>query len=453
MSSTNRLKFYFFHLMPYPHIPPEETLPSTWVTLSNKHYDPRHGHRLYNEYLNQLVDAERYGFDGVIVNEHHANAYGTMPAPDLIAAYLVARTNDIPIGIIGNAIPLHGNPLRIAEEIAMLDVISGGRIISGFVRGLGCEYFNNAVYAGDSIERFWEAHDLIIKAWTEDGPFTWQGDHYYIPNVNPWPRPMQQPHPPIWIPGYGSLETITQCAKRKYTYMGIFAPQWFYKASFGKYREEANKFGYEASKDQLMACLPTYVAETDAQAEREAKAHMSWLFNTGLKFPGHLFFPPGYMTKKSMRGFLNMSEKFDLKPPYELSYSELLEQNYMVVGSPETVIEKYSEYCEDVGAGGVICAGSPFGPMPDWMVKKNMQMFAEEVMPKFRDADGKPAYMKEERPGVHTLGELHATAGKPDLPALSRVEGIEDGLVDHRTAHLPENIDAALGAGKKAGAD
>ena len=174
----NKLRFYAFHLMPYPDIPPTAEFDSSWVSLSNKYYNPHRGRVLYNEYIDQLASAEDFGFDGVGVNEHHANYYGTMPSPNIIAAMLIQRTNRIPIGVIGNAIPLHGNPLRVAEEIAMLDVISGGRIISGFVRGIGCEYFNNPVPPGDSQERFAEAHDLIIKAWTDEGPFTWQGDHF-----------------------------------------------------------------------------------------------------------------------------------------------------------------------------------------------------------------------------------------------------------------------------------
>ena len=111
----NKLRFYFFHLMPYPHIPPTDTFESSWVSLSNRHYDPHRGRVLYNEYIDQLVAAEDFGYDGVGVNEHHANFYGTMPSPNIIAAMLIQRTQHIPIGVIGNAIPLHGNPLRPAR--------------------------------------------------------------------------------------------------------------------------------------------------------------------------------------------------------------------------------------------------------------------------------------------------------------------------------------------------
>ncbi len=438
-----RLKFYFFHLMPYGFIPPADEFESSWVTLSNKHYDPERGHILYNQYIDLLVDAERLGYDGSIVNEHHANAYGTMPAPNLIAAQVVARTKDLPVGIVGNAIALHGNPLRVAEEIAMLDVISGGRIIHGIVRGIGCEYFNNPVPPPDSVERFWEANDLIIKAWTQPGPFTWQGKHYYIPNVNVWPRPIQQPHPPCWLPGMGSMETIRECAKNRYTYMMIFSPMWMCKAGFQRLREEADKCGYELSPDQAMAAVPTYVAETDKQAPREATAYMQWLFNTGLKIKAAHYFPPGYLTDRSFRNQNAAVIKHGVKPPALLSYDELIELGYIIVGSPETVAERYAIYCEEIGAGGMLCAGSPAGPMPHWMAMKNMQLFAEEVIPRFRDADGKPAYMRDEKRFARTNTERAALSGEPDLPPRGNVQGM-DGFPELRDIHLPEKIDEYL---------
>lgn len=447
----NKLRFHFFHLMPYPYLPPTADFPSTWATLSNENYDPRHGHQLYNQYLDQLTAAEQYGYDSIIVNEHHANAYGTMPAPNIIAAILVDRTHDIPIGIVGNAIPLHGNPLRVAEEIAMLDVISGGRIISGFVRGIGPEYFNNGIDPTASVSRFWEAHDLIIKAWTEPGPFVWQGEHFHIPNVNPWPRPLQSPHPPIWIPGHGTLETIKKVAQHRYTYLAVFAPSWFHKKSFDLLRKTANDFGYEASVDQFNACVPTYVAETDVQAHREAKAHISWLFNTGLKMPWEIYFPAGYMSKLSFSNFMGAIMKYKLKPISELTYDEMLEDGYIIVGSPQTVVDKYAAYCEGLGAGGMVLAGSPVGPMPHWMTMKNMQIFAEEVIPHFRDSEGKPDYMKHDRLVARTHAERVSTIGKPSQPARSMVAGA-DTLISHTEAHLPELIDPTFN-NKKAAAD
>src|ERR671922_1696709 len=153
------MQFFAFHLMPWDRLPADfaTKYESAWTWLPNSIYDPKHGHTLYNRYLDELCLADELGFDGVCVNEHHQNAYGTMPSPNLMAAYIAARTERIPIGVIGNALPLHANPIRVAEEIAMLDVMSGGRIISGFVRGTGMEYHSYAANPSYSQERFWEA--------------------------------------------------------------------------------------------------------------------------------------------------------------------------------------------------------------------------------------------------------------------------------------------------------
>ncbi len=445
----NKLDFYFFHLMPYPYIPQGEDIESTWVTLSNSHYDPKVGHRLYNEYLEQSVAAERFGYDGTIVNEHHQNAYGTMPSPNIMGAYIAAKTERIPIGIIGNALPLHANPVRVAEEIAMLDVISGGRIISGFVRGTGMEYYSYASNPAFSQERFWEAHDLIIKAWTEDGPFNWQGEHFHLPYVNPWPRPLQQPHPPVWLPGTGSFETIEKAAERRYPFMMVFAPQWFTKAAYDMYRRGAEKHGYEPSPKQLAAAIPTYVAETDEQAHREAKPHVMWLFQNGLKIPPYHWFPPGYMTKKSFANMLGAKIKHNMKDHWELTYDELLEERYIIVGSKDTVIERLTELTDDLGAGIVLGAGGHIGAMPHWQVLKSMQIMAEQVTPHFRDPDGKPSYAKQDRPGVMTRTEHAATVGRPERRPLVHLDG--GPPVDAETAYVAELFERGHGPGEQPG--
>src|ERR1700758_4615272 len=113
---------------------------SAWVVLPNALYDPVKGAEEYQAYLDQLTSAERLGFDAIGVNEHHQTAYGLMPAPNLIASALIQRTKRVKIAILGRALPLVNNPIYIAEEFAMLDVMSKGRIIAGFVRGIGSEY-------------------------------------------------------------------------------------------------------------------------------------------------------------------------------------------------------------------------------------------------------------------------------------------------------------------------
>src|SRR5437762_13314911 len=144
-----------------------------------------------------------------------------MPSPHPNGAILAPQTKPVQIPGIGNALPLYNPVARVAEEFAMIDVISGGRLIAGMVVGGGPEYYSFSINPADARERFQEAHDLIVKAWTEPGPFEFIGKHFRIRYVNPWPRPIQQPHPEVWIPGAGSLETVEFVARHRYAYMGI----------------------------------------------------------------------------------------------------------------------------------------------------------------------------------------------------------------------------------------
>src|SRR5260370_40813956 len=146
--------------------------------MANCIYDPIKGHAQYNRYLDEIERADKLGWDSVIVNEHHQNAYGTMPSPNLIAAALTQRVKRAKIGIVGNALPLHDDPLRVAEEIAMLDVLSGGRIISGFVPGTGMEYFSYNINPTISRVRMDEPLDLVTQSGARPGRFAFQGDDY-----------------------------------------------------------------------------------------------------------------------------------------------------------------------------------------------------------------------------------------------------------------------------------
>src|SRR5690606_3130697 len=217
------LKFFFFHLMPYAALDPDydKKYNSAWVTLPNSYYDPQVGHQLYNRYLDEIEYADELGWDGICVNEHHQNAYGLMPIPGVMAGALSRRTKNGKIAVLGRALPLLNNPLTVAEEFAMLDNITGGRLVAGFVRGIGAEYHAWGANPAESHDRFHEAHDLIIQAWTQPGPSKFEGKYYHFEYVNCWPTTFQKPHPPIWIPSQGSRETIEWAShpSRKYTYL------------------------------------------------------------------------------------------------------------------------------------------------------------------------------------------------------------------------------------------
>ncbi len=379
--------FNFFHLMPYPYLPSDfdEKYDSASVTLPNGIFDPERGSGLYNRYLDELEYAEEVGFDAICFNEHHQSTYGLMPSPNIIAAAVARRTSRVKLAIIGNAIALRDHPLRVAEEVAMLDEISGGRIISGFVRGIGFEYFSQGLNPTRSRDRFLEAHDLIIKAWTTRGPFHWLSKNYEFRYVNVWPRPLQQPHPPIWVPGTGSKETMQWVAERRYTYLSVYAPSRIIKTWFDGYRVAADIAGFEPGPEQIGLLLPIYVAETDAQAHEEAQQHLGWLFGKAMKVTPELYFPPGYMSPASFRGILSSG----MKAFQDLTYEEVIDQQYAIVGSPSTVADQLNDLREYLGFGN-LCALLQIGDMTHERTIKNMDLFSSEVMPQFR-ADRAPA--------------------------------------------------------------
>ncbi len=375
------MKFYFFHLMPWPHLPDDfdEKYNSSWVTLPNEIYKPELGVGLYNRYLDELEYADTLGFDGICVNEHHQTSYGNMPSPNLMAAALVRRTRNAKIAILGNGLPLRANPLRVAEEVAMLDVMSNGRIISGFVRGIGAEYFSLNLDPTESRDRFLEAHDLIIRAWTEPGPFPFEGKYYRYKYVNIWPRPLQKPHPPVWLPSMGSLETIQWAAERRYPFCSVFTPVENIKRMFNQYREHCEKIGYAPHPEQLGFAAGPYVAETDAKAREELEPHVMWFFKKAFKMPLEYLMPPGYVTEKSLR--MMMAQGF--KPPGEMSFEELEKAGMVMCGSPKTVIDKIKDRYKELGGFGFIVTGTA-GNTPHWKTVKSMELFATEVAPALR---------------------------------------------------------------------
>lgn len=376
-----------FHLMPWKHLPEDydKEYDSAWVTLPNSFYDPQKGADLYNEYLDELEYAEELGFDGVCVNEHHNNAYGNMPSPNLMAAMLARRTKKVQISIIGNALPLREHPLRVAEEVALLDVVTKGRIISGFVRGIGAEYHAFGVNPNESRDRFMEAHDLIMQAWTKEGPFSYEGKYYNVKYVNPWPRVYQKPHPPIWIPSQGSAETIEWSSERKYTYLQTFSKYTNVKKYLLQYHEVAqDMWGYKASPYQLGWAMPLYVAETDEQAIEEASEALEFFYNKLLRMPNELFFPPAYLTERSEKAVL--STKKDLGGGAH-TIKKLMDDGYALIGSVETVIDRLCQYQQEINLGTFVTM-LQFGTLSHEHTKKNMKLFAEKVIPAVKEKVG-----------------------------------------------------------------
>jgi alkanesulfonate monooxygenase SsuD/methylene tetrahydromethanopterin reductase-like flavin-dependent oxidoreductase (luciferase family) len=381
------MKFACFHLMPYRPLDfaARAQHRSAWVVLPNSLYDPKKGADEYESFIDQLVSAEGLGFDIIAVNEHHQTAYGLMPAPNLIASALIQRTKQVKIAILGRALPLVSNPITIAEEFAMLDTLSRGRIITGFVRGIGTEYHATGLNPAFSHARYQEAHDLIVGAWTQPGPFAFEGEHYNFRYVNLWPRPYQQPHPPIWVPSQGSSETIRWAADpaRRYPFLVTFSPEEQVARYLTMYRDQARELGYEAEAGQLGWAAPIHIADTDARAIEEARAGAESLFNKYLAMPWEMLLPPGYMSLESMKRTMAMRAKSLGAKPGSLTIESLVASGTVIAGSPQTVRDRIARMRERTGLGILVCM-LQFGVMGDELAKRNMEMFASEVMPAFR---------------------------------------------------------------------
>jgi len=414
----------------YPHVPYAGRRKSNYVDLPNAHFDPVLGQRVVEDQLELTIELERLGFDGAVVSEQHNGPIGSFGNPMLAGAYIAARTSRIRICMLGPIMNDYLTPLRLAEEIATLDVMSRGRLVIGLPMGHGMQYHSiGAMNPARARARFREAHDLLVKALTEREPFEWRGDFFDVPYVNLWPRPLQTPHPPVMIPGGGSLETLQLVAERRYTYMAVLSPRPVMARTMQRLRELCEEQGYEPEPTQIAVNVEVHVAETDAQARREWEAHDLWQYQNFFLSPAHDNFPPGYVSAQSLRGILQGG--YRSKPLHELSFDELVEHGWVVAGSPETVAAKLVELGDELGAGRFVL-GFNAGSAPRWLALKSMTLFAEEVIPRLR-AGGAPAAAP--LAGYETNAEYGA---RRPADAPRPLANLGDGLVDVSTAHVDE---------------
>lgn len=382
------MKFTWFNLMPWPYLPDDfrEKNRSVWVDIDQKLFDPAKSHEVYNTYMDLLEYADTLGFDGVGVNEHHQNGYGIMPSPNIIAAGLARRTKDAAIVVLGNSIALYNPPIRVAEEFAMLDCISGGRLVAGFPVGTSMD--TNYCYGqipSLTREKYQEAHDLIIKAWTTREPFAWNGRYNKLRHVNIWPRPIQQPRPPVHIPGGGSVETYDFCIDNTYSYSYLsFSGYLRAQALMSGYWKRVEERGVDKSPYRAGFAQTILVADTDEEAERLYSEHVSYFYNRCLHvYPGFAD-APGYRTIKTIQtGALSQ-----YAPPRggytELTWKDLTEQGHVIAGSPETVRQRMEELIKGLNVGNIFCL-MHVGNMPADKCMYSTKLFAEKVMPKLRN--------------------------------------------------------------------
>ena len=382
------MKVSWFHLMPYRFLPPdfEEKYRSVWVDVPSHLFDPVKAHQLYNEYLDELEFADQVGFDGVCVNEHHSNAYGLMPSPNLMASAMARATSRAAIVVLGNSLALYNPPIRVAEEFAMLDVLSGGQLIAGFPLGTAMDtVFGYGQVPVTLREKYQEAHDLVIKAWTEREPFAFNGKYSQSRYVNIWPRPYQQPRPPIWVPGSGSLETWDWTIKNDYVYCYLsYSGYKVGKAILDGFWEEADRQNKEFNPYHTGFLQLVAVSETDAQAE-EYKESIEYFFKKCLHIHSGFGNPPGYRSARTNRSEAAASTLVSRqKQLADFTWKDYLEAGNVIVGGPETVRQELAHAIKELRVGNLMLL-LQFGDMPKHLAMKNTELFAKEVMPYVKD--------------------------------------------------------------------
>lgn len=415
------LKFHLFMCgndgyMPHMH---EGERATNYIDLPNDMSLPLLAQDEMRRYVSNLELGEFLGFDTTVVMEQRVPAI--YPSSTVLASWLLAKTRGIHVGALGPTTSTYMNPLKIAEEIAMLDVLSGGRVFVAFPLGTGPVFYQMGTNPTTARRRHHEAVDLIVRALTEPGPFEFRGEYFNLPYVNIWPKPLRNP-PETWMPASGSRESQVLAAKGKHTYVTFLSGRKGlirYLDSFRKIAED--EFGYTPPPSQLAACVHIYVAESDEQARKEFEAHLLWFYQTVLRGTFEDSFPPGATTVESLRGLLSSGFAFQ---PEKLTFEEMVNEGIAIVGSPETVTRELERLRDEIGIGQVIVMADG-GTAPEWMVRKSMELFAREVMPKFRPAGGRPFWAEEQPLGYTTLSEAGARSPQPPRVPLVDLGGGE----------------------------
>ncbi len=384
------MKLLWFHLMPYTELPEDfaEKHPSIWVDIDPGLFDARKAHALYNEFMDELELAAELGFDGICVNEHHANGYGLMPSPNLVASSLARRTRDAALVVMGNSLALYNPPTRVAEEMAMIDCISGGRLVAGFPVGTPMDTcFAYGQNPSQLRQRYLEAHDLVLRAWTETEPFVFHGRFHQLRYVNVWPRPLQEPHPPIWIPGGGSVETWRWCAERDYVYS--YLSYFGYKAGEATLRgfwKEMERLGKDRNPYRAGFLQFVGVAESREEALELYRGPAEYFYGRCLHVDPRFAMPPGYASEKTLRARVqSMVSRAAQRSAGGASagFESIVDQGYVVIGSPDEVAEQLREVATTLNVGHLMLL-LQFGDMGRELATYNTELFAERVMPQLR---------------------------------------------------------------------
>jgi alkanesulfonate monooxygenase SsuD/methylene tetrahydromethanopterin reductase-like flavin-dependent oxidoreductase (luciferase family) len=383
------MQIYHFTEQPYPNAWDQ---PYLRVDLPNGHCDPHVASHLYNRYIDEWMLADEVGMN-VMVNEHHSTSTCLAASSNVFLSILARQTRRARILVLGVPLTNRADPIRVAEELSIVDVISGGRLEMGFVKGVPYEVHIANLNPVGMMDRFWEAHDLILKAMTtRDGPFSWEGKHFQYRGVNIWPRPMQQPHPPVWITSL-SPSSAPGIARFGYVLATVLIG-YGAKAVFDSYRNACAEMGRPApGNDRFAYTALSAIADNEVEARRRGAMVREYLIQNRVRLPYAM--PPGYfppaMLAKSLRetskvGKIPLQSSFgkalDMK---DAGIDELVDAGCMFCGTPDQVFRQIEKFHKGIGGFGHLILMAQAGKLNHRDTADSIRLFGAEVMPKLKD--------------------------------------------------------------------
>ena len=333
---------------------------------------------VFRNELEQIDKAEELGFDAVWLAEHHFQWYGIATDLMVLASWAAARTRRIRIGTAIAVLPFH-HPLRLAEQVATVDIISGGRLDFGIGRGYqAAEYAGFGMSMDESKSRFAECLEIVLKAWTEEA-FSYEGQYTQVQDVTVLPKPLQKPHPPVYVASWMTPETIRFAAERGFPILapaGLASDQ--IRTNYQLYRETLESLGRDSSNLELPALVHIYVDEDDERGRQIGMEH-SLRYGASLVTLGTPIQKGGQLSK-DYEHYRDFGEAGRVMKETR--------QELMLFGNPDTVARKIEWMRDELDVHYVMCWMN-MGGLDQERILRSMKLFATEVMPRFRRVEAR----------------------------------------------------------------
>ena len=384
------MRIYHFSEHPYPDAWND---PHTYlrVNLPNRAIDPKRAADVFHRYWDEYLIADELGLD-LMINEHHQTATNLNPSAAVVMGALARDTRKARLLILGNPIANRREPVRVAEEMAMVDVYSRGRLECGFVRGVPYEISAGNHRPTNMMERFWEAHDLIVKAWTtHDGPFNWESEHFHYRQVNIWPRPCQQPHPPVW--STTASKTNARVLGEKGYVVAVLGSGYNTRAIYDAYREGyiSTHNGSQPGPDRFAYLALFATARDETEARRRGELVAGYLRTGATVYPPFKN-PPGYLsvddTAKLMRGFVperSFTKDRRVIGMRTASVQELIDSVLMICGTPDQCYQQITDFIDYTGGMGNLLVMAQAGFLDHKDTVDSLTLLAKEILPRLKE--------------------------------------------------------------------